>query len=286
MPEYLCKCCNFKTNIKSKLQTHLETKKHLIKFETINETLNETNEKSKDIIIEELKQEIMFLKGKLEAYDLLIPHLKPVAEPVTKPVAEPVADQEADQETDHDDDPIDCDDVIDNFVKSFELEINEDLIEDIAQLREQDDLCGTIDESNIYHSFFSNEKNNLPFINEFKELEKSSHVFSNLIIENVLNKCSVNVTEKYKGRFKLFCNGKWLSVEDSREKVIRLFLSISSHFRKYPKLMKHYFCYDSQLKELDTDKSHLIRQLIIKLTQNINNNIDYDEEIKYILQLI
>lgn len=274
MAEFICECCNFKTNLKSNLERHLKTKKHLEK--------KELDDKPKDKLIEELQQKIKVLEGQIEVYKLLIPHLKPVAEPVTKPVAEPVADQEAD----HDVDPIDCDDVIDNFVKSFELEINEELIEDISQLREQDDLCGTIDESNIYHSFFSNEKNNLPFINEFKELEKSSHVFSNLIIENVLNKCSVNVTEKYKGRFKLFCNGKWLSVEDSREKVIRLFLSISSHFRKYPKLMKHYFCYDSQLKELDYDKSHLIRHLIIKLTQNINNNIDYDDEIKYILQLI
>ena len=64
MPEYKCECCNFKTPIKCKFESHLETKKHLSNVNIM--------EEDKDKIIESLRQENMFLKGKVEAYEMMM----------------------------------------------------------------------------------------------------------------------------------------------------------------------------------------------------------------------
>jgi len=65
MPEYECKCCDFKTHIKTKYTAHLETNKHL---KCIEEKHNEKPvENSKTDEITELRQMIMSMNETIQS---------------------------------------------------------------------------------------------------------------------------------------------------------------------------------------------------------------------------
>ena len=256
MPEYICECCNFKTNIKCKLEAHFETKKHLSKLNIM--------EEDKDEIIQKLREENMYLKGKVEVFEMMFKEKekeKPV-QPMTKTNCEPFVDE---------------------FLKSLELEVNETLIETIAELRTKDDKNEEINLNNVFDMFVFNEKNNLPYIKEFPDIKKSEHVLADIVIEKVLNKCSIEITEQYKGRFKLYSNDKWLEVNESRDMVTNMIIELYGHYKKYMKLLKYYYTYDSKQRCLDNQLSDLISPLLKSIQRSLNDNLDTDEQIKYIL---
>jgi hypothetical protein len=91
-----------------------------------------------------------------------------------------------------------------------------------------------------------NDKNNLPYIKSFSDISKNEHVLADVIIEKVLKNCSIEITEPYKGRFKLYSNDKWLEVNESRDIVINMMSELYSHYKKYLKLLKFYYTYDFQ----------------------------------------
>ena len=251
MPEYICECCNFKTNIKCKLEAHLETKKHL-------STAN-IMEQDKDEIIKKLREENLYLKVQL--FEMMF-----------KEKEKPVQPTETN-----------CDDYIDECVKSLELELNESLLESVAELRTIDDMNEMfIILDNVFDVFVNNEKNNLPYIKQFTD----EHSIADIIIDKVLKHCSIEITEQYKGRFKLYSNNKWLEVKESRDKITTLMYSINSHLKLYPKIMKYYFSYDSKLKQLDESRATLIQPLVRKLTRQISEQCDEDELIRYILKTL
>jgi hypothetical protein len=72
MPQYLCECCSYETNIKSKLQQHFKTKKHLKNDMNDTDSIDSTNP---DLIIEELQKQIMYHKGQNNALEKLIEKL-------------------------------------------------------------------------------------------------------------------------------------------------------------------------------------------------------------------
>jgi hypothetical protein len=257
MPEYICECCNYKTNIKCKLESHLETKKHLSKVNIM--------EEDKDEIIQKLREENMYLKGKVEVFEMMFREKEK-----EKPVQAKT----------------NCEPFVDEFLKSLELEVNETLIESIAELRTNDDKNEEINNNNVFDVFVFNEKNNLPYIKEFSDIKKNEHVLADIVIEKVLNKCSIDITEPYKGRFKLYSNDKWLEVAESREIVFNMMNELYIHYKKYLKLLKVYYTYDSTCKCIDEDQCHKIQPLLKSIQRKLNDNLDTEEEIKYILNKV
>jgi len=254
MPDYNCECCNFKTHIKTKYSIHLETKKHLSNVIIM--------EGDKDKIIESLKEENIFLKGKVEAYERMMGFN--VKEPKTK------------TETSYE--PF-----VNEFLKSLELDVNDSLTESIAELRTKDDYDKTITLTNAYECFVFNDNNNLPYIKSFSDIDKTEHVLSDVIIETVLKNCSIDITEPYKGRFKLYSNGKWLEVAESRDILFNMMNELFSHYKKYLKLLKFYCTYDSTCKCIDEDQCRKIQPLLKSIQRRLMDQADLDEEIKYIL---
>ena len=254
MPEYICECYNFKTIDKGKYQTHLETKKHLSNVNIMKE--------DKDEIIQKLREENMYLKGKVEVFEMMFREKEK-----QKPVQANT----------------NCEPFVDEFLKSLELEVNETLIETIAELRTNDDKNEEININNVFDVFVFNEKNNLPYINEFSDIKKNEHVLADIVIEKVLNKCSIEITEQYKGRFKLYSNDKWLDVNESRDIVTNMIVELYGHYKKYIKLLKYYYTYDSKEQCLDTQNSDLISPLLKSILRKLNDNLDTEEKIKYIL---
>jgi hypothetical protein len=255
MPEYKCEWCNFTTTIKSKYSVHLETKKHLSNASIM--------EEDKDKIIESLKEENIFLKGQVEAYKMMMGRFS--FEPKTK------------TETS-------CEPYVIDFLKSLELDVNESLTETVAELRTKDDNDITVTLDNAYECFVFNDNNNLPYIKSFSDIDgKTEHVLSDVIIEKVLKNCSIDITEPYKGRFKLYSNGNWLEVSTSREIVFNMMNELFSHYKKYLKLLKFYYTYDSTCKCIDEDQCQKIQPLLKSILRRLNDQSDLDEEIKYIL---
>jgi hypothetical protein len=217
-------------------------------------------EEGKYEIIQKLREENLFLKGKVEAYEMMLKPTNKEVKPSTGSNCEPL---------------------VEAFLKSLELDVNESLIETIAELRTNDDANQDINLHNVYDCFVFNEKNNLPYIKSFSDIN-SEHLLADVIIEKVLNKCSIDITEIYKGRFKLY-NDKWLGINESKEIVTNMLLELYSHYKKYIKLLKYYYTYDSNLRCIDNDRCDLISPLLKSIQRKLNQNIDSEEEIKYIL---
>lgn len=282
MPEYVCDCCNFKTNIKSKLENHNETNKHLLNISLLEQSNN--IHKETDEIIQELKIKIATLEGQIQVYKLLFPNKSEV-------VSQPIEKEDEDEKEDETDkvlegNEISCDEVIENFINSLELDITDELKECIAELREKDDNLYDINVDNVYETFVNNPTPcHLPYIEEFSNMNRE-HIYSKIIMKNVLSVCSIDITEKYKGRFKLFSQGKWLDVEESREKIIQLFPPINAHFKKYIKLLTYYFCYDSKRKCFDEFKEPIIKPITKSITRDIYNQLEYTEEIPFMLKVL
>ena len=255
MPDYNCECCNFTTTIKTKYSIHLETKKHLSNVIIM--------EGDKDKIIESLNVQVSFLEGKVEAYERMIGYFTD-------------KDKETKTETS-------CEPFVIEFLKSLELDVNESLTETVAELRTKDDNDITVTLDNAYECFVFNDNNNLPYIKSFSDIDKTEHVLSDVIIETVLKNCSIDITEPYKGRFKLYSNGKWLEVAESRDILFNMMNELFSHYKKYLKLLKFYCTYDSTCKCIDEDQCRKIQPLLKSIQRRLMDQADLDEEIKYIL---
>ena len=264
MPEYKCECCNFKTIDKCKYVVHLETKKHLSNVSI----MNDEKADYKDKIIESLKEENIFLKGKVEAYERMIGCFTD-------------KDKETKTKTETSYEPF-----VNEFLKSLELDVNDSLTESIAELRTKDDYDITVTLDNAYECFVFNDNNNLPYIKSFSDIDKTEHVLSDVIIEKVLKNCSIDITEPYKGRFKLYSNGKWLEVSASRDILFNMMNQLFSHYKKYLKLLKFYYTYDSTCKCIDEDQCRKIQPLLKSIQRRLMDQADLDEEIKYILNKV
>jgi len=59
-----------------------------------------------------------------------------------------------------------------------------------------------------------------------------------------------------------------------------------SHYKKYLKLLKFYYTYDSACKCIDEDECHKIQPLLKSIQRKLNDNLDTEEEIKYILNKV
>jgi len=106
---------------------------------------------------------------------------------------------------------------------------------------------------------------------------------SDVIIEKVLKNCFIDITEPYKGRFKLYSNDKWLEVSESRDILFNMMNELFSHYKKYLKLLKFYYTYDSTCKCIDEDQCRKIQPLLKSIQRRLMDQADLDEEIKYIL---
>jgi hypothetical protein len=297
MNHYFCECCSFSTKIKTHYERHIKTKKHLMIIESSNEngSVNDSIESNdKDLVIEELQKEIMYLRGKIEAYELVLnkinlvakpvtePVAKPVVEPVAKPVVEPVDDQEADDKI------INCEVPLREIQTQFELNEDDELFkESIAMMREEDDQTGfEINADNVYDCFFHNSKNNLPYLSEFLNIiDGDTMVISNLLLEHF--KPTIKVTEVYKKRFFLYSNGNKLSVDESDTILQKAFESIYSHLRSYIDFMKTYYCWDTKSKSFNHDKVSDIKPIIRELKKKISDCGEWDyEQLPYILKAL
>ena len=267
MTEYNCEWCNFTTPVKSKYSVHLETKKHLsntsIMEDEVIKSLKEENIS--------LKEENIFLKGQVEAYKSMMGFFTD-KDKETKPKTETNTETETS-----------CESFVNEFLKSLELDVNESLTETIAELRTKDDYDKTITLDNVYECFVFNEKNNLPYIRSFSDIDDTEHTLSDVIIEKVLNHCSIDITDPYKGRIKLYSNGKWLSIRESRDIIMNMITELYIHYKKYLKLLKFYYTYDSKNKCIDNNLCSDIQPLLKNIQRKINDKSDTEEEIKYII---
>lgn len=255
MPQYICKACNFNTPIKCKYTSHLETLKHKNNNKLMEEDLNK--------VIQELRSEILCLKAKLEVYEMMYKGKKTETK-----------EAETNELVNYNPKV---------FIDSLEIELTEQIIESVAELRTNDDKVMVVNLENAYHSFMFNEKNNLPYIKEFIELQTEPETaIGSMVIEHVLSKCSVDVTEPYKGRFRLY-RDKWLSIQDSTDLLNDLISSIKIHFKSYISLYKYYYAFDSSLRTLDQNAQCDIRPKIRELERKLMY-IDPDEIVKYILK--
>lgn len=254
MPEYICKACNFKTPIKCKYTSHLETLKHKNNNKLMKEDLNE--------VIQELRSEILCLKAKLEVYEMMYK-----GKPNTK-------EAETNELVNYNPKV---------FMDSLEIELTEQIIESVAELRANDDKVMDVNLENAYHSFMFNENNNLPYIKEFIELQTDPETaIASMVLEHVLSKCSVDVTEPYKGRFRLY-RDKWLSIQDSTDLLNDVIAAVKGHFKSYISLYKYYYAFDSKLRTLDEWSVSAIRPKIKELERKLLY-VDPDEIINYILK--
>tara|TARA_R110000803_G_scaffold9115_3_gene29033 strand:- start:1966 stop:2655 length:690 start_codon:yes stop_codon:yes gene_type:complete len=225
--------------------------------------MNDEKTDYKDKIIESLNVQVSFLKGKVEGYERMMNYF---------------TDKETKTKTETSYEPF-----VNEFLKSLELDVNESLTESVAELRTKDDNDITVTLDNAYECFVFNDNNNLPYIKSFSDIDKTEHVLSDVIIEKVLKNCSIDITEPYKGRFKLYSNDKWLEVSASREIVFNMMNELFSHYKKYLKLLKFYYTYDSTCKCIDEDRCHKIQSLLKSIQRRLMEQADLDEEIKYIL---
>lgn len=259
MVSYNCECCLFNTTDKSKYDKHLITNKH--------------KKKSLSIIMEEetilsLRQEIAFLKGQLSVYK---EHFKK-------------EEKKEEEEVEKYDGPtMDALLVFDEFRETLELELDEPTIERIAELRALDDEAGEVNRDNFIEAYTTNEINFLSHIHVLKEFATNNNNAINDLIADVLKKCKIEVTEKYKGRFKLFHDGEWHKSFESQELLNDFIIDVRLYFKKCIKSLKYYYAFNSQDKELgDYDA---IKPIVNKLFHTMNDE-ELDERNKYIINKV
>lgn len=268
MSKYNCYCCNFHTDIKTKYEDHKKTNKHLSKLNIMTA--------DKDKIIEGLQLEVSYLRGKVEAYERMFKVENTVLGPVKVEPEEQTYDEHV-EPTNYDDE---------EFIDTLDLNVNEELAELIAGLRTEDDaVCDLTDIHNAYEAFMNNPKNNLPYLQVFKDNLTNNNALLDFLYEKVFKHSSVRTTDKYRGRFHLYKEDKWLDVQESTEIFQMIISSFLLHLRKYLKCLKIYYSYDSKTRELDTEREKDIMFLVDKLKNEGGLfDRDYDEDIKYILK--
>lgn len=260
--KYRCVSCDFNTDHKTKYTTHLKTVKHLSQITPMDE---------RDIEIQKLREEVAYLKGKLEVYE----KLNRRAEIVPKEEKEVVV---------YDGPVEDCLTVWNKYRATFELDLkDEPTIEALAELRAMDDEVGEVTHENFIEAFVSNEANSLHHLKVMKDYADGDANAIHDFMVDIFKECKMDITEKYKGRFRLFHNGEWHSVEDSRELYTDFVCDVALYFKNCIKALKYYYAFNSQEKKLGD------YEMIKPITTQILNRMNYtdpDERRKYIINKV
>lgn len=223
----------------------------------------------RDIEIQKLREEVAYLKGKLEVYEKL-----------NRPIVE-VPEEEV---VVYDGPVEDCLVVWDKYRATFELDLKDErTIEALAELRYMDDEAGEITHENFIEAFVSNEANSLHHLKVMKDYAEGDANAIHDFMVKIFKQCKMDITEKYKGRFKLFHNGEWHSVEDSRELYTDFVCDVMLYFRNCIKSLKYYYAFNSQEKKLED------YDMIKPITEKILSRMTYtdpDERRKYIISKV
>lgn len=253
--------CDFNTDHKTKYDTHLKTIKHLS---------HNTPMDDKDRLIQSLREEVAYLKGKLEVYEKV---------GQKEEEEEDVEEYEGSEE--------DCLIVFNRYRDTFDLDLkDEGTLERLAELRAVDDEVGEVTPDNVLEAFMSNNINFLSHLDVVRAFaEGDDEVISEFII-NVLKECKIDIIEKYKGRFKMFYDGKWLNYKDTNEQYEDFITDVYIYFQNCYRAMKFYYGYNHKERELgDYDA---IKPLINKLINRFRQVcfIGTDENRKYIINKV
>ena len=253
MPEYICNCCAFKSKDKTLYKKHLETVKHKRLSSSMEGEDNQLALINENTL---LKEEIQSLKKELQTYKQVI---KDLGLKLKK------EESEEEEELYNNWDPTNLREEVDIDIKDVHL------IETIAGLRTSDDLVETITIENAFDAFFRNEKNNLPFVKDYLEMLENPNHLGDVIIKHVLDNCSFKVTDKYKGRFKLYKDG-WIKHSESYDMLTDLIMHVWVNIKQYNKIFQHYYTYDSKLREINPYRLDQIKPKIRELDSKININ--------------
>lgn len=237
--KYRCVMCDFNTDHKTKYATHLKTIKHL----SHNTTMDD-----KDRLIQSLREEVAYLKGKLEVYEKV------------------GQKAEEDEEEEYEGSEEDCLIVFNRYKDTFDLNLkDEGTIERLAELRAVDDEVCRVCSDNVIQTFTSNEINFLNHLDVLKSFDDDDNAINKFII-NILKECKIDITEKYKGRFKLFYNGEWKTLKESRELYDEFKSDLVHYFVDCYRAIKYYYAYNHKEKELGDydDIKPLMNKIIYK----------------------
>ena len=272
MSKYNCDCCNFHTDIKTKYEDHKKTNKHLSKLNIMTA--------DKDKIIEGLQLEVSYLRGKVEAFELMF------KKGVENTVLGPVKVEHEEQGTYDEPTELVNFDNGDAFWETLQFDVNEALAEEIAGLRTDDDANYKLTECmDAYEAFINNPKNNLPYIQVFRDSFSDNNAILDFICEKVLKDTSMKITDKYRGLFHIYQRDEWLGVQESSDIIATIITSFVRHLRKYFKCLKIYYSYDSNTKQLCPEREKDIQFTINKLIKESGlNERDEEEDLKYILK--
>jgi len=253
--------CNFSTEIKSQFVTHNQTQKHLS-----NQLLME---KEKDIIIQQKDMEIMKLKAQLEFAERIINGFQRGSS-----FQKGSSNLPFDTETEH----ISCSDFINEF-KQLPL-VSEEASDEMLESEADKKILSGLDNE----TFMSKQAlNELPYYEVFMyyviKINKPNTLGE--VAYNILKNGSIDISDKYKNRFKIYMGSQWCSIEDSRDILEDLINTIKNMFSNYYKLYCNVYKFSIETKEIEPIEHEQEKQL-----KQINmriRNVDNSEEIKHFL---
>ena len=257
MVKYECKLCNFSTEIKCQFVAHNQTQKHLSNVNVM--------EQEKDLVIQQKDMEIMKLKAQLEFAERIINGFQ-------RGSASVLSNAETNE--------VSCFDCINDFKNSpLMVEPSDELLETETEKKEKM-ICDNIDNDTYMSKVALSE---LPYYNEYISYHEKINKPYNFaeIAYDILKDCSIDITDKYKNRFRLYKANNWLSIEDSRDILCDLIETIRNMFVNYHKLYCNIYRFDVVDKEINKlDQS--IEQSFKGVSFQIRN-IDIEEEMKHCL---
>lgn len=259
---YNCDCCLFNTCDKWKYNKHILTNKHRIKQEKYVPIVME----DKDQIILSLQQEVAYLKGKLEVYEKL---------------------DKKEEEESYEGGDEDCLDIFTKYRDTFDLNLkDEGTIERLAELRAVDDEVGEVNVDNVLEAFMSNEINFLSHIDVVRSFAEGDDEAISEFLKNILKECKIDITQKYKGRFKMFYDGEWLNYDETYKQYDDFKSDVYIYFQNCYRAMKFYYSYNHKERELGNYDA--IKPLLNKLIHRFRevNFIGGDEHRKYIINKV
>lgn len=268
MVKYNCECCLFITSDKWKYNKHILTNKHRInKDKSLPIVMDKVKpDEDKDQIIISLRQEVAYLKGKLEVYEKL---------------------EKKEEEEKYEGGDEDCLTIFTKYRDTFDLNLkDEGTIERLAEMRAGDDEVGEVTADNVFESFISNEINFLNHLDVVRDFAEGDDEAIGNFLSNVLKECNIDITERYKGRFKMFYDGEWLNHQESREKYDDFKTDVYIYFQNCYRAMKFYFAYNHKERELGDYE--MIKPLLNKIINRFRevNFIGEDEHRKYIINKV
>ena len=235
MPEYKCECCDFKTIDKGKYFKHNETKKHLKKMETYvkPEPVKQEPVKPEPVKQEPVKEE-PDLKEKVsmleKTIEILIKRIEVLENnQVEKPADEPqplgVIESNEDVEPNEDGLPLPVD--VDDIIHHIEHETFIDL--------EPYTKNNTIDWDNYVkeqldediHLKMKNEKVPYEILKETYDENSEKAIFKKMC--KLIPKDTIKIKDVSRGKFYIFCEGKWLNQVEATEKLEKMIDTLQRH---------------------------------------------------------